>query len=316
MLSRRYIRIKVMQALYSYFLSNENNIAHQEKELFSSMDKIYDLYLFLLLLLIEIRAKARELIAIRKTKKLPTQEDITPNTKFIDNRIFGIISINKQLASETFIRKISWDKDRDIVQKIFSDISKSKEYAQYINSSERSFLEDKNFILDIWIQCIAENEHIHFFLEEKNIHWAGDIDFVNSIVVKTIDAIIENATDDHMIFNLFKDEEKDKLFAQELFRKVIAFSNEMDKIIQSKTQNWDIERIALMDILLMKMAIIEFLHFPTIPVKVTLNEYIELSKQYSTPKSSIFINGILDKLVLMFKDSGEFKKQGRGLIEN
>lgn len=284
--------------------------------MFSSFERIYDLYLYLFLLLIEIRDGGRNRIAIRKVKKLPTEQDINPNTKFINNKIFGIIAINKQVASESSKRKISWEKDLEIVQKLFSKITESEEYKLYMSTPVRDFKEDKKFISEIYRNIIAGDESLDMFFEEKNIHWADDIDFVNTLVLKTIDYIPESATDNFPIALLYKDEKEDKLFAKELFKNVIEHSEETAKLIQGKTENWELERIAFMDVLLMKMSIIEFLYFPTIPVKVTLNEYIELAKQYSTPRSSVFVNGILDKLLADFKNDGRLQKQGRGLVEN
>ena len=316
MLSRRFLRIKVMQALYAYFHSEDKNRSKHEKEMFSSFERIYDLYLYLILLLVEIRECGRNLIAIRRVKRLPTQADINPNKKFIDNKIFSIVAINKQVAAESLKREISWEKDMEIVQKLFSNITESEEYKSYMGSPVSSFKEDKKFISEIYRNIIAGDESLEMFFEEKNIHWADDIDFVNTLVLKTVDYINESATDNLPIASLYKDEKEDKEFAKELFKMVIEKSDETDKMIQGKTENWELERIAFMDVLLMKMAIVEFLYFPTIPVKVTLNEYIELAKQYSTPKSSVFINGILDKLLAEFKKEGTLQKEGRGLLEN
>lgn len=316
MLNRRFIRIKVMQALYAFFHSEGREKAKYEKDLFDSFEKVYDLYLSLLLLLIEIREQGRNLIAIRKTKRLPLAEDLNPNTKFIDNRILGILSINRQLAAESKKRNISWENDKDIAQKIFSKITESALYKSYMSDPARNFKADKKFLSDIYIEFIAPNELLQFHFEEKNIHWADDIDFVNSLVLKTIDYIQESDTDNMPLAHLYKDEKEDKKFAIELFNQAIAHSHEEEKMIQSKTENWELERIAFMDVLLMKLAITEFLYFPTIPVKVSLNEYIELAKQYSTPKSSVFVNGILDKLLAEFKEKGLLQKEGRGLVEN
>lgn len=305
-----------MQALYAYFHSEDKNISKHEKEMLSSFERIYDLYLYLILLLTEIRECGRNLIAIRRVKRLPTQEDINPNKKFIDNKIFSILAVNKQVASESATRKISWEKDLEIAQKLFSNITESEEYKSYMGSPMNSFKEDKKFISEIYRNVIAGDEALEMFFEEKNIHWADDIDFVNTLVLKTVDYVNETATDNLPIASLYKDEKEDKEFAKELFKMVIEKSDETDKMIQGKTENWELERIAFMDVLLMKMAIVEFLYFPTIPVKVTLNEYIELAKQYSTPKSSVFINGILDKLLAEFKKEGGMLKEGRGLLEN
>lgn len=316
MLSRRFLRIKVMQALYAFFHSEDKGIPKHEKEMFSSFERIYDLYFFLLLLLPELRERGRNRITIRKAKKLPTSQDINPNTKFVDNKVFSIISINRQVASESFKRKIAWEKDSDIPQKLFLKIAESEEYKAYMQSTGRDFTEDKKFITEVYRNCIAGDESLEMYFEEKNIHWADDIDFVNTVVLKTIEGLYESATDNFPITPLYKDEKEDIDFARELFRKVIDKTEETDKMIQGKTENWELERIAFMDVLLMKMAIVEFLYFPTIPVKVSLNEYIELAKQYSTPKSSVFINGILDKLLSEFKKDGRLLKEGRGLVEN
>lgn len=305
-----------MQALYAYFHSEDKSIPKHEKELFSSFERIYDLYLYLLILLVEIRDCGRNRITIRKAKRLPNQEDINPNTKFVDNKVFGVLAINRQVASESARRKIAWDKDSGIQQKLFEKISESPEYTAYMANISRDFKEDKKFIAEMYRNSIAGDESLEMFFEEKNIHWADDIDFVNTLVLKTIEMIPESATDNLPIAALYKDEKEDKQFASELFKAVIEHSDETDKMIQGKTENWELERIAFMDVLLMKMAIVEFLHFPTVPVKVSLNEYIELAKQYSTPKSSVFINGILDKLLAEFKADGRLQKEGRGLVEN
>ena len=305
-----------MQALYAYFHSEDKNISKHEKELFSSLERIYDLYLYLLLLLVEIRDCGRNRIAIRREKKLPTTEDTNPNKKFIGNKVFSILSINKQIASESLKRKISWEKDSEIAQKLFSKITESEEYASFMSNAAIGFKEDKKFISEMYKNLIAGDESLEMFFEEKNIHWADDIDFVNTLVLKTIDYVNESATDTLPIALLYKDEKEDKEFAKQLFKMVIGKTEETDKMIQGKTENWELERIAFMDVLLMKMSIVEFLFFPTVPVKVTLNEYIELAKQYSTPKSSVFINGILDKLLAEFKADGKLLKEGRGLVEN
>ena len=236
MLSRRYIRIKVMQALYAFFHSEDKSIPKHEKELFSSFEKIYDLYLYLLLLLVEIRHCGRNRIAIRKVKRLPNQDDINPNTKFVENKIFGILSINRQVVSESAKRKISWEKDSDITQKLFAKITESDEYVAYLASPKRDFKEDKKFISEIYRNYIAGNESLEIFFEEKNIHWADDIDFVNTLVLKTIDFIPESSTDNLPIAILYKDE-KDLLYS--FHRKLKSYLNQNQKL-QSHAQEIDL----------------------------------------------------------------------------
>jgi transcription antitermination protein NusB len=316
MLSRRFIRIKAMQALYAYYHSEDRSEIRHEREMFQSFEKAYELYLYLLLLLIDVRECGRNLIAIRKVKRLPTAEDINPNTKFVDNKVFSLLSINRQLAFDTQKRNVAWGDDKDLAQKLFSKIIESPEYKTYMQSEARGFKEDRKFISTIYRDIILQDEYMQFIFEEKNIHWADDIDFVHTLVLKTIDSIPESANDRMPLGPLFKDEIDDKQFAKDLFNKVIEHGEEEEKSVQAKTENWELERIAFMDVLIMKMAITEFLYFPTIPVKVSLNEYIELAKQYSTPKSNVFVNGILDKLLAEYKRDDKLKKQGRGLVEN
>ncbi len=305
-----------MQSLYAYFHSEGKSVTKHEAEMLVSIEKSYDLYLHLLLMLLEIRDCARDLISIRKIKRLPTNADINPNTRFVENKIFSALAINRQLAAECKKRDISWGDQKDISQRIFSKIIESDLYKSYLNETDKSFSSDKKYISEMFVEIITQDEFLLNYCEEKNIHWFDDIDFVNTMVLKTIESIPELVTDDMLLVPLYKDAFEDKKFARDLFKNVIEHSEIEENMIQSKTENWELERIAFMDVLLMKLAITEFLYFPTIPVKVSLNEYIELAKQYSTPKSSIFVNGILDKLLSEFKADGRLNKEGRGLVEN
>lgn len=305
-----------MQLLYAYFHSEEKNSAKHQQELFFSFENVYDLYLYLLLLLAELRQCGQNLIGIRKNKKLPTEDDLHPSTKFIDNSILNLLSTNEQLVSETAKRKLTWENDRDIVQKVFLKITKNEEYKTYMSSPSRTFEEDKKFVCRMYGNHIVNDELLNIFFEEKNIHWTSDMDYVHALVLKTLLRISESKKTHFILPALYKNEKEDKSFASGLFTKVIEQDAETNKMIRKKTENWELERIAFMDNLLMKMAIAEFLSSPSIPVKVTLNEYIELAKEFSTLKSSVFINGILDKLLADFRKDGMLQKQGRGLVEN
>lgn len=315
MLNRRHLRIKVMQALYAYFQSDVKDLNKSEKQLLISIDKIFDLYLYLLSLLLEIRDHAENVLNEAKNKRLPTAEDLNPNTKFIENKFLIQLSKNSVLKKEIAAKKISWQNDPELVKKIFNSIRSSEEFTSYMTSDNNSYKSHKNFIEDVYKHHIAGFELLHNLFEDLNIYWADDIDFVNSMVIKTINLYNENSGDSEGLFKLYKDESEDKEFVKDLFRKTIIHDQENEKFIGDKTKNWEVERIAMMDVLLMKMAITEVLHFTGIPIKVSLNEYIELSKMYSTPKSKIFINGILDKLVFDFKETNKIKKTGRGLME-
>ncbi len=315
MLNRRHLRIKILQALYAFFSSQNDNVAKGEKELFHSIDKIYDLYVYLLLMFEEVRLFAANKIEDDKKKRLPTEEDLNPNLKFINNQIFHLLANNAPLQRELQQRKIAWGVEQEFVKKIFNIIRASEEYEAYMSNRENNFEEDRELAIRIFKKYIANFDLIHHYFEEKSIYWMDDLDLVCTMVIKTIKSFDENSTTSSPLMALYKDEADEKEFIKGVFRKTILNNDEHEKMIEDKTKNWELERIAMMDVLLMKMAITEARVFSTIPIKVTLNEYIEISKFYSTPKSNVFINGILDKIFAELKDEGKIKKIGRGLIE-
>jgi transcription antitermination protein NusB len=315
MLNRRYLRIKVMQALYAFFQSDNKDLGKGEREMFNSIERIYDLYLLMLQLIIEVRDLAANAMEDGKNKRLPTPQDLNPNTKFIDNTFIHQLASNTQLAKEASRRSISWQTEGELVKKVFHQIKGSEEYARYLASPDSSYKAHSEFIAEIYRKYIAEFELLEHHFEEKSIYWVDDYYLVNVMVLKTIQSFDESKGESVPLMPLYKDEEEDRQFVVDLYRKTILSDKENEQYIGEKTKNWEVERIAMMDVLLMKMAITEILNFPSIPVKVTLNEYIEISKLYSTPKSKGFINGILDKLVIDFKEQQKFRKVGRGLIE-
>lgn len=313
MLNRRYLRIKVLQTLYSFFQDEEKNMNARERELLASIDKIYELYIYLILLLKEIRITNERLIEERKKKRLPTAEDLNPNLKFVNNTVFLAIEKCTELARQKNARKISWDIEEDaMIKKFFNTIVASPEYIKYMESAESSVEEDKKFIISIYKKYISDNENLKQHLTEKNLHWASDYMLANITLVKTIEGITE--TGDMELTPLYKAEE-DRDFMLELFRKTILEDSQNMTLIGDKIANWEPDRIAAMDMLLMKMAITEVMNFSGIPVKVTLNEYIEISKLFSSPKSNTFINGILDAIVKDLRSQNKVVKVGRGLIE-
>ncbi len=315
MLNRRHLRIKVMQSLYAYHQSGSTNLPKAEKELFHSIDKIYDLYLYYLLLFDEVNDFARHRIDENKKKKLPSEADLNPNTRFIDNSIFNFISNNEELLKACKNRKITWSTEPDIIKKMYREIVASEEYDIYMNMAECTFDDDRQFALKVFKKYIANAELVHDLFEERSIYWNDDIDLMCSMVLKTVKQFTEKSNSTVPILPLYKDPEDEIKFVKDLFRKTILEDDETEEIIQEKTKNWEVDRIASMDILLMKMAITEVQHFESIPMKVTLNEYIEISKFYSTPKSNVFINGVLDKAFEEMKEAGKIRKIGRGLID-
>lgn len=304
-----------MQALYGFFQSDTKDLARGERELFNGIDKIYDLYIYQLSLLVELQHVARVLIEEAKTKRLPTQSDLDPNLKFLNNKLLVQLAENIHLKREMNNRRINWNNEFELVRKIYNNIRASEEYNQYMNSADDSYATHNNFVAELFKEHIADFELLNQLYEEKNLHWGDDLYLVNPMVVKTIESFKEDAAPDVSLIPLYKDREEDEQFVKELFRQTALRNEETEKLIGDKTKNWEVDRIAMMDVLLMKMAITEILHFSGIPVKVSLNEFIEISKMYSTPKSKIFINGILDKLVADFKRENKLNKMGRGLME-
>lgn len=313
MVSRRILRIKIIQLLYAYYKASGNSIKNAEKELFFSIQKTYDLYHYLLLLIIDVADYALSRIDIAKEKKIPTWEDLHPNFKFIDNKIINQIRSNKQINEYLNNKKLSWVNYPELVRNLFNNIKESEHYKEYMNNKDRSYDEDRKLITDIFVKDIASFEHLHQNLEEQSIYWNDESEFVISIIIKTIRKFRKADGDSAKILPLFKNKE-DIEFVKKLFRKAILNKEQYRKLIEEFARNWEIERIAFIDILIMQTAIAEVIEFPSIPTKVTFNEYLEIAKYYSTNKSSVFINGLLDKIVSHLKDKNIIKKSGRGLI--
>jgi len=314
MLNRRHLRIKVLQAMYAYFRSGDENYVAGEKELFFGIDKIYEMYIYYLLMFNEVRTFAEFRIDENKKKLLPTEADLNPNMKFVNNRIFQLLAGNKELKKASDDYKINWGGEQDLIKKLYYLITEDEVYIDYMASEVKSKEEDKAFALKIFKKVIANYEMVHHYFEERSIYWNDDIDFTCSMILKTIKTFDEKSNEFSRILSLYKDESDEREFARTLFRKAVMNDELNQKVIQKFSQNWEIERIALMDILLMKIAITEAREFETIPLKVTLNEYIDISKFYSTPKSNGFINGILDKAFDSLQAEGTIKKVGRGLV--
>jgi len=249
-----------------------------------------------------------------KKKLRPTEEDLNPNLKFVDNKLIALIEESKELRRISEERKVNWvgDEHQEMLRKILLTIRDSEVYIQHMNDEARDFESDKMFVLDLFKAEIANSEIFYNYLEEKSIHWMDDIDLTCSMVLKTLKQAVEGEKLE--ILPLYKPNDDEQEFIRELLRKTISLNSENEKLIDDLTQNWELDRIAKMDIILMKMAITELQIFNNIPTKVTLNEYIEISKFYSTPKSNGFINGILDKAIDRLTADKKIKKIGRGLV--
>jgi N utilization substance protein B len=313
MISRRLLRIKTLQICYAYFKSSEQSLNQAEKELFFSIQKSYDLYHYLLLLIIDIAGYAESRAELARQKRIPTKEDLNPNMRFIDNKLIKLLGENQDLKKYLSENKLSWVNSPELIKNLYIEIRESELYSEYMTKENSGFNEDKKFISNVYSKIIVNFEPLHQNLEEQSIFWNDDVDFVIGMIIKTLRSFKASSDDTVKLMPLYKDSE-DKEFVKKLFRRAILNHKEHEELISKFIKNWDVERVAFMDIAVMSLAVSEMVEFPEIPVKVSLDEYIEIAKFYSTEKSNIFINGILDKVVEHLKDNGKIKKTGRGLI--
>ncbi|UFH34037.1 transcription antitermination factor NusB [Flavobacterium acetivorans] len=303
-----------MQSIYAMHQNGSDNLEKEEKFLFYSIDNIQDLYLTMISSLMEICKKETEFLHKSSLKHLATPEERKPNEKFIKNSIFEILAENNSLSIALETRKINtWSLNDDYIILLLNAVKESKIYTDYMSNPTQSFEEDRQLIVDLFTEVIVPNEKLYEYLEDDKLTWIDDIPLVNTHIIKQLKAMKPIMDDNFRVPKIYKDSE-DKAFVKDLFRKTVLNEKELAKEFVDKTPNWDSERIAEVDTIILKMAICEFLKFPSIPVKVTLNEYLELAKEYSTPKSSIFINGILDNLVKELETSKKLNKTGRGLM--
>ena len=284
-----------------------------EKELFFSIDRFYDLYHQMLYFVVDFLKFVRNKIDIARSRKAPTYEDLHPNMKFIDNQFISQIEQNDDLISYLNKRNLGWSEKKDFMKNFYELFVHSDFYHQYMNRDDTSYQDDKSLVMHIYSRLLAGYEPLYQQLEEQSIYWNDEVEVVIQLVLKTFKDWSENQPGGGPIPPLFRQEE-DKDFAKDLLRKTILSYSDYDELIKNNSQNWDLERIAIMDIIIMKMAITEMLEFTSIPTKVTLDEYIDLAKFYSTEKSNVFINGMLDKIIAQLKAENRIQKQGRGLI--
>jgi N utilization substance protein B len=314
MISRRIIRTKVLQILYAHVSSDGKAVSSSESELHFSIQKTYDLYHLLLVLPVELCDYAEKMMEIRKQKNFPTEEELNPNMRFVSNRLINKLKNNKDLATYIQKNKVNWSNSQELVKKIYQSMVDSEVYKNYLAAKEDNFQNDRKFCEDFFIEVLLKSEFVFNEFEEQSIYWNDDLDFVVSMVIKTLKKFKEEGNINDHLSSLYKDEE-DKEFTVNLFRKTLAKTEANRQTIETYTKNWDVERVATMDILIMELALTELTEFPSVPVKVSLNEYIELAKYYSTQRSSIFINGVLDRITKDYRDQGKIVKAGRGLLE-
>lgn len=303
-----------MQSIYAMHQNDSDNLEKEEKFLFNSIENIRDLYLIMLSALVEIRNSEEAFIEKSSKKHLATAEERNPNKKFINNQVLNLLAESNALGIALEDRKINnWKNNDDYILILLEAVKESDIYKNYMHNSENDFEEDRRFVADLFTEVIAPNDKLYDYLEDHKLTWVDDIPLVNTLISKQLKQITLQGKDAFYVPKLYKDAD-DKDFVRDLFRKTVLNEVELAKEFIDKTPNWDTERIAEIDAIILKMAICEFLKFPSIPVKVTINEYLEIAKEYSTPKSSIFINGILDNLVKDYQTNNKLLKTGRGLM--
>ena len=307
MINRVLIRLKIVQIVYAYYQNGGKNLDTAEKELFFSLSKAYDMYNYLLLLMVEITKQAEKKQSAAKSKLLPTAEELYPNTKFVDNRFIAQLEVNKQLVEFSETQKKTWENESEFVKRLCEKIMDSDIYKEYMASETSSYEEDRELWRKIYKRIIFNNPELDQVLEDQSLYWNDDKEIVDTFVLKTIKRFDEKNGAKQELLPEFKDEE-DQDFARRLFRRTILNADYYRHLISENTRNWDLDRVAFMDVVIMQIALAEILSFPNIPVSVSLNEYVEIAKLYSTPKSGSFINGTLDGIVKILKEDNKLTK--------
>ena len=307
MINRVLIRLKIVQIIYAYYQNGGKNLDTAEKELFFSLSKAYDLYNNLLLLMVEVTKQANKKLNAAKNKLIPTKEELFPNTKFVENRFIAQLEVNKQLLDFAGNQKKTWENEADFVKSLCEQIMESDIYKEYMASETSSYEEDREVWRKIYKKIIFNNAELDQVLEDQSLYWNDDKEIVDTFVLKTIKRFEEKNGAKQELLPEFKDDE-DQDFARRLFRRAILNSDYYRHLISENTKNWDLDRVAFMDVIIMQIALAEVLSFPNIPVSVSLNEYVEIAKLYSTPKSGGFINGTLDGIVNQLKKENKLTK--------
>lgn len=313
MLSRRLLRIKALKALYAHLKTEADSMMVSEKSMMNTIDKAYDLYFQMLMLPAELVRYAESRQELARKKMLPTFEDLNPNTKFVDNAVIRLLANSDAINDYATAQKLSWANHPELIKLLYNQLSSRDYFKAYMNNSERSFREDCDLVCRFYCDELQECEALDEALEEMSILWTDDLPFILIMVMRTLQNIKPSHTDIKTLPKFKNDEDRD--FVRTLFEKSLLHFNEHLRYIENYTHGWDVERIAFMDNLILAVAITELTEFPSIPVKVTFDEFIEIAKYYSSPGSSTFINGILDKMVASLKEEGRIRKAGRGLID-
>jgi N utilization substance protein B len=316
MLNRRFLRIKALQEIYAYHQSNSSNLPQAERHLLEGVEDLYKLFVYQLSFWVEVKRFAERRIEENKNKHLPTEEDLNPNLKFVNNRILNALDDNKHLMSLEEKCKINWaDSREDFIRKMFVKLIETPEYQEYMNNGMDSFADDKKFLATVIDTYMAENGLLYDYYSDRDLSFNSDYQIAIFLLWKFISELPASFDAASKLPPVYRNEEEDKEFVIKLFEKTILHADEYMELVKANITNWDYDRLNMMDKLLIFMALTEFVEFRSIPVKVTINEYIEISKFYSTPDSRRFVNGMLDRLSTILKEEGKMVKTGLGLID-
>ncbi len=319
MLYRRHLRIKVLQSLYSWYSGGTNDVIKGEKQLLESIDKLHELFIYQLSFLVEIKRFAEIRIQENKQKFYPTEEDLNPNLRFIENKVIVGIEQNNEFILNEGKLKINWTDQYDMILKFYNIIKSKDFYKKYMESQETSIETDKKFLIKVTDLLLSEFELLKSYYEEKSVYFTDGYDLVILLLIKFIENFSNKFKTNSSLPGIYKPAidgvNEDRDFVRKLYKLVLRNDDEINEELKQRTKNWEFERIPLMDVILLKMAIIELQEMETVPVKVTLNEYIELAKYFSTANSKIFVNGVLDRLIREYKEEGKINKTGRGLMD-
>lgn len=316
MLYRRFLRVKALQSIYAYHQSDSTNLPQAEKNLLGEVDDLFKLFIYQLSFLVEVKNFAQRRIEENKRKHLPTEEDLNPNLKFVNNRIINALDKNRHLVSLEEKYKINWaDSREDFIRSFYNRMMEFPEYKEYMNSKIDGFKDDKSFLISVIDNHMSEDEILYDYYSDRDLAFNSDYQLALYLLWKFINEMPASFDETSQLPSLYKEETEDKKFVVKLFEKTILHADEYMELVKEYVSNWDYDRLALMDKILIFMALAEFCEFPGIPIKVTINEYVEISKLYSTSESRRFVNGMLDKLSTVLKEEGKIVKTGLGLLD-
>lgn len=309
MLSRHFLRVKVLQSLYAYIVTENSSLDIAEKELDKSISETYDLEVYLFSSLLEMRDIAENQIEDAKGKFFPTEEEKNPNMRFINNELLHQLSENTELTKAIEKLKINWSDQRDLLKRILNKFKASNSYKDYMSKEEITYDDDKKAVIQLLKNYLLKNESFLDYLAELKLYWESDFQYVGLSFLKFLKEFKQSDSASKSITKSFGFDEKEiRDFALDLFRKCVSHYDEFDSMFDKHIENWDKERIAFMDTLIIKMGLVELVYCPEIPVRVTLNEYIEMAKEFSTERSNLFVNGLLDRFLIDLRAAGKIRK--------